>query len=392
VTALTRWYPAGVAAAGLIAVGSGAAGMRAAETFRRLHPRLPVQILTADAAMPYARSPLDKDFLHGDATSVELHEPGWFDRHDIEVVRGVTVRSIDPVARHVVTSGGRRYPYWHLVLACGSTPVLPGDAGPILTLRSFADAVALRMTVRYADSAVVMGAGLIGCEVAGHLAARGVATTLLDARPLPLLGRFGRDVGVRVLNLLRDSGVRFLGGVRVSTATDGGVVLDSGETLEADLVLAATGKRPASELAAAAGLRTSGGRIVVDEHMHTSAPDVFAAGEVALAWNRTARRRIPVEHWTDAAAQGEVAGASAAGARATWDAVPGFGFTVAGEPFDYVGWGTGYDSSRLVEHDGGFTVWYRSAGAVVGVLSAGDRPVRNRPGLDAPKVAAHQAD
>jgi 3-phenylpropionate/trans-cinnamate dioxygenase ferredoxin reductase subunit len=127
--------------------------------------------------------------------------------------------------------------------------------------------------------------------------------------------------------------------------------------------------RPDPHLAEAAGLDIHDGRIVVDEHMHTSALNVYAAGDVALAYNVTAGRHIPAEHWRDAAQQGLIAGLSAAGHPAAWDKVPGFSCTIGESTLNYRGWGTGYEHSRLVEHRNGFTVWYESGGKVVGVLS-----------------------
>ena len=96
---------------------------------------------------------------------------------------------------------------------------------------------------------------------------------------------------------------------------------------------------------------------------------MLAAGDVALAWNRTAGRRIAVEHWQDAVDQGAIAGSSAAGASAVWDGVPGFWSTIGDATLKYHAWGDGYDHSRLVQHDNGFTVWYEAGGAAVGVLT-----------------------
>jgi len=127
--------------------------------------------------------------------------------------------------------------------------------------------------------------------------------------------------------------------------------------------------RPDPHLAEAVGLDTQDGRIVVDERMHTSALNVYAAGDVALAYNVTAGRRIRAEHWRDAAQQGLIAGLSAAGHAAAWDKVPEFSCTIGESTLKYRGWGTGYEHSRLIEHRNGFTVWYESGGAVIGALS-----------------------
>jgi 3-phenylpropionate/trans-cinnamate dioxygenase ferredoxin reductase component len=365
-----KWYPGSVVAPGFIAIGSGPAGLSAAETFRSKHPNIPVRILTTDPALPYAKPPLSKAYLCGRDAKLDLHSPGWFVRHNVELQRGITVDHIDPVRQEVVTEGGRHYPYWHLVLACGANPVrlsIPGGE-TALTLRSFADAVILRMAARSADSAVVIGGGLIGCEAAACLARRGVPTTMVAAEPVPLQRRFGDQAGERVAKILSDNGVRFLGSTAVGLIDDTHVHLDTGATLDGDVVVSATGVRPDPRLAVNAGLDTEGDRIVVNEHMHTSARNVYAAGDVALAYNVTAGRHIPAEHWRDAAQQGLVAGLSAAGHGAVWDKVPEFSCTIGESILKYRGWGT-YERSRLVEHRNGFTVWYESGGEIVGVLS-----------------------
>jgi 3-phenylpropionate/trans-cinnamate dioxygenase ferredoxin reductase subunit len=366
-----KWYPGTVVAPGFIAIGSGPAGLSAAETFRSKHPHIPVRILTTDPALPYAKAPLSKAYLCGREAKLDLHSPGWFVRYNVELLRGITVDHIDLGRQEVVTEGGRRYPYWHLVLGCGANAVplrVPGAAAA-LTLRSFADAVILRMAARSADSAVVIGGGLIGCEAAACLAGRGVPTTMVAAEPVPLQRRFGHQVGERVAKILSDNGVRFVGSASVTDIDDTRVHLDTGATLDGDLVVSATGVRPDPHLAEAAGLDTEDGRIVVDEHMHTSALNVYAAGDVALAYNITAGRRIRAEHWRDAAQQGLVAGLSAAGHDAVWDKVPGFACTIGESTLKYCGWGTDHEHSRLIERRNGFTVGYESGGEVVGVLS-----------------------
>ncbi|OBB57146.1 pyridine nucleotide-disulfide oxidoreductase [Mycobacterium sp. 852013-51886_SCH5428379] len=359
---------------GLIAVGSGPAGLSAAAAFRARHPKLPVQILTADPAMPYAKPPLSKDFLCGRGAALDLHSPEWFDQRGIELIRGLTVDHIDVAQREVVTRAGRRYPYWHLVLAPGARPVpldIPGAANA-LALRSLGDAVAIRMSALQARSAIVIGGGLIGCEAAACLAGSGIVTTMVAGEPVPLYRRFGLDAGERIAKLLTDCGVRFVGPARVTEVHDDGVTLDSGARLEGDLVVAATGVRPDARLAIEAGIATQqfgrASRIVVNRRMHTSAPNVFAAGDIALAYNVTARRAIPTEHWRDAADQGEIAGSSAAGYPMAWGAVPGFFCSIGDVRLKYRGWGLPYDRAHLVEHRDGFTVRYEAGGEPVGVL------------------------
>jgi 3-phenylpropionate/trans-cinnamate dioxygenase ferredoxin reductase subunit len=361
-----------VVAPGFIAIGSGPAGLTAAETFRRMHPKIPVRILTSDPALPYAKPPLSKAYLCGRDPELDLHNAGWFVQNGIQLHRGITVDHIDLANREVVTAAGRRYGYWHLVLAAGATPVplaVPGGEAA-LSLRSFADAVVLRMAAKNSESAVVVGGGLIGCEAASCLASRGIATTLVAPEPVPVQRRFGLDVGERVAKMLSDIGVRFIGSTGVSAVEDREVTLNSGAAVEAELVVSATGVRPDSRLATDAGLDTEDGRIVVDERMHTSALNVYAAGDVALAHNVTAGRRIPSEHWRDATEQGRVAGLVAAGYSATWGGVPEFSCAIGHYALTYRGWGTGFRDCSVDESRDGFTATYRYGHEVVGVLTA----------------------
>lgn len=370
------WYPEAMVAPGFLAIGSGPAGVSAAETFRARHRHIPVRILSTDPALPYAKPPLSKQYLCGRPAELDLHSAGWFVRNDIDLILGVTVDRIDLAAQEVVTAGGMRYPYWHLVLASGSRAVpltVPG-AERALPLRSFADAVALRMAARHAGSAVVIGAGLIGCEAAACLAECGVDTTVVAPEPVPLARRFGVDVGERVVKMLSDAGVRFVGSAPAAAVGDIGVTLASGEEVEGELVVAATGVRPDVRLAVEAGLDIREGRVVVDEHMHTSAQNVFAAGDITLAHNVAAGRAVAAEHWRDAAQQGLVAGLTAAGYPASWDTVPGFSCTIGTFTLKYRGWGAGWDACAVSERRNGFTATYSGAGAVLGTLDATASP------------------
>jgi 3-phenylpropionate/trans-cinnamate dioxygenase ferredoxin reductase component len=357
---------------GLVVVGSGPAGLTAAETFRTHQPSAPVHLLTEDAALPYERPPLSKDLLRGESEPADaaLHPAEWFAENDIEAMTGHAVTAVDTAAR-TVTAGGETIPYRHLVLACGATPSAPDLPGGrrALQLRSLHQALALRTSAQTARSAVVIGAGFIGCEAAASLALRGLATTLVARHATPQARRLGERAGERLAAMVTAAGARYLGDASVEAVDEDGVRLGGGETVKADLVLAATGIAPNSALAAATGVRTTDGRIVVDAGMRTSVEDVYAAGDVALAYNSTAGRHLATEHWQDAIDQGEVAGAVAAGADAAWGAVPGFWSTIGDATLKYSAWGDGYDRADFVERGDGFTVWYSTDGVLVGVLT-----------------------
>jgi 3-phenylpropionate/trans-cinnamate dioxygenase ferredoxin reductase subunit len=357
---------------GLIVVGSGPAGVSAAEAFREHNSRDPVRIVTDDPALPYARPPLSKEFLRGEADSAdaELHPEQWFRDRSIEVIRTPGVDGINRTERYV-TAAGQRYSYRALVLACGAkaSPFPVPGGRRALQLRSLADATTLRRAAAGADSAVVIGAGFIGCEAAASLAMRGVATTLVAPDDVPQAKRLGEHAGSRILKLLKQAGVRFAGSTSVSSLGDGTVHLEGGDVINGDVILAATGVTPQSGLAADAGITISDRRIVVDAQLRTSAENTFAAGDVALAHNTTAGRPLAVEHWQDAVDQGQIAGAAAAGQAGRWDSVPGFWTTIGDATLKYHAWGDGFERARFVEHADGFTVWYEKAGEAVGVLT-----------------------
>ncbi len=246
-----------------------------------------MRILSADPALPYAKPPLSKEYLCGRQANLDLHSAGWFERNDVDLIRGVTVDRIDVDAREVITAGGVHYPYWHLVLAPGSAAVPLAVPGGDLAqpLRSFADAVALKMAARHAETAVVVGAGLIGCEAAACLAGLGVATTIVAPEIVPLQRRFGVDVGERVVKMLSDAGVRFIGASSVAAVEDTGVLLASGESVDGDVVVAATGVRPDIRLATAAGLATP--KTAASSSTSTCAPRTETSMPQAMSRSRT---------------------------------------------------------------------------------------------------------
>jgi len=355
---------------GLIVVGSGPAGVAAAESFREHNTSGRVRILTTDRDLPYARPPLSKEYLRGQTDDVGLHPQQWFDDKTIELVHNTTVDGLD-LAERSVRAGDRRFRYDTLILACGAAPVappMPGGARARL-MRSLADAAALREAAKDASTAVVIGAGFIGCEAAASLALRGMSVTLVAPETLPQEARLGSAAAERLRELVIQAGARYVGGVVVEEINDVGLRLDNGVTIDCDLILAATGVTPQHRLAADAGLDVRDSRIVVDTHMSTSTKGVYAAGDVALARHAVAGRHLAIEHWQDATDQGAIAGTSAAGKRATWDGVPGFWSTIGEATIKYHAWGDGYQRSRMLSHPDGFTVWYEADDAVVGVLT-----------------------
>ena len=203
----------------MVIVGSGPAGVSAAEAFRQHNPDEPIRIITDDPALPYERPPLSKEFLRGDAepADTELHPAAWFNERSIELIQAVGVQAINVAGRHL-TADGNRYPYRWLVLACGAKPspfpVPGGDAA--LQLRSLADARLLREAAVKAGSAVVIGAGF-GENARAALVTRGLAelsrlTVFLGGRAETVeLSPRDREICARIGPLLRERGLLFVG-------------------------------------------------------------------------------------------------------------------------------------------------------------------------------------
>lgn len=365
----------------LVIVGGGPAGLSAARAFRENGGTGAILLLSDDAALPYQRPPLSKEYLRGDiaersvADEIGLVTAGELASAGIEIRLNCRVADLDPVERRVVCADGEAIGFSTCVLATGSAPKtlpVPGGADPrIHRLRTLEDARRLRNAAERASTVLIIGSGFIGCEAAASLARRGKRVTMVTDEAAPQRARLGRYVSQRIAGWLTEEGVDgvFEASVRSIDGESPAVELDD-RRVEADLVVSVTGARPRAELAETAGLAMQGGRILVDERMRTSVPGVLAAGDVVSAVNPTAGRRLMVEHWGEALAMGDVAGAVAAGADARWDAVPGFWSQIGDRQLKYAAWGDGFDEERVhAERTDGFTVWYGSRGVTVGVLT-----------------------
>lgn len=359
----------------LVIVGAGPAGLAVARAYREAGGEGSVTMLGREPQVPYARPPLSKEFLRGELSSDELplQPQEWFAEQRIELKLGCRAEALDP-GSGTVSAGGETFHGDALVLATGAEPVrpqLPGVDDPrVLTLRTQPDSELIAARGGQGTSTVVLGTGFIGCEIAASLAMRGCEVVLVGLEDAPQQQRLGSDAAAQIASWLRELGVELRMGAQVAAIDDASSVkLKDGSRVDAELVIAAMGVRPRSELARAAGLALDGDAIRTDEQMRAAA-SVFAVGDVAHALNRTARRRLRVEHWGDALGQGEVAGRVLAGEDACWDAVPGFWSTIGSRTLKYAAWGDGFDHCRLERHGGGaFTVWYSREGVLVGVLA-----------------------
>ncbi|WP_037062550.1 NAD(P)/FAD-dependent oxidoreductase [Pseudonocardia acaciae] len=299
----------------LLTVGAGQAAVAAVRTLRRRGYDGRVVMLADEPHPPYQRPPLSKEYLRGDADLDDLSilDPGWCAENDVELRLGDRVTSIDTLGRRVELAGGGWYGADLMLLATGARARrlagVGGGGGRVVHLRSLDDADRLRALLPGAGRLAVIGAGLIGSEVAASARELGVEVTCLEVAELPMLGQLGARMAEAYAGLHRENGVDLRCGRRVGAVTEhpGGVTVstDAGE-VEADLLVVAVGAEPRDELARAAGLALDPvhGGVAVDAECRTSVEGIFAAGDIASRLDPRTGRRHRGEHVDNANRQG----------------------------------------------------------------------------------------
>jgi 3-phenylpropionate/trans-cinnamate dioxygenase ferredoxin reductase subunit len=300
-----------------VIVGGGMAGAIAAQTLREEAFDGKITMLAQEPNAPYERPPLSKDYLQSKAErdSIFVHPEPWYAEHAVELSLGSAVTSLDPASGTVTTATGERLSYDKLLLATGSKPRhldVPGaDLDGVYYLRNVEDSDRLKIKFAESKRVVIIGAGWIGLETAAAARAAGLDVTLLVSGDLPLEHVLGPEVAPIFDELHRSHGVdlRYRTTAVELTGRHGavtGVRLSDSTKIDANMIIVGVGVAPRTELAAAAGLKIDNG-IVVDEHLRTSDPDIFAAGDIAQTYNPRLGRHIRVEHWANARRQGAVA-------------------------------------------------------------------------------------
>jgi 3-phenylpropionate/trans-cinnamate dioxygenase ferredoxin reductase subunit len=342
----------------ILIVGASLTGALAAETLRQEGFDGQITLLGAEVHRPYERPPLSKGYLQGDVDrqSLFVHPEGWYAEHDVDLRLGAVATSLDLHAHTVTTADQTQLTYDQLLLATGSSPrllAIPGaDLDGIRYLRRIEDSDRIRADFTVARRVVIVGGGWIGLETAAVARSAGLNVTVLEVAELPLVRVLGPEAAMLFADLHREHGVNLRCGVQVARFVGEaglvtGVQLSNGEVVAADLILVGVGISPNVQLAVDAGLDVDNG-ITVDEHLRTSHPDVYAAGDVANTWHPDLGERLRVEHWANARRQGAVAARAMLGQSIT-DAQPPYFFSdqydLGMEYTGYVG-RDGYD--RLV--------------------------------------------
>ncbi len=314
---------AGTSAERLVIVGGGVAGVTAAEHARLCSSDLAVTLVHKEAGLPYNRLNLTR-FLAGEVEEgkLDLHGQSWYDSRSIELLRG-EVAQLDTDEARLELRDGRTIAYDRLVLANGAHPFLPPIAGAsrqgVVALRTREDARRVLERTRPGLDCVCVGGGLLGLEVAGGLARRNVRVSVLEGFDWLLPRQLAEPAGKLLQRHLEQLGITIRCPARIAELVGDesvrAVRLEDGEELSADVVIIATGVRPNSFLARQSGIEVATG-IVVDDRMQTSAPGVFAAGDVAEHRGRV------YGLWPAAIEQGRVAGSNAAGGRESFSGMP----------------------------------------------------------------------
>ena len=336
----------------MVIVGASLAGAKAAETLREEGFDGRVVLIGDEPERPYERPPLSKDYLRGESerSKVYVHDEGFYATNDIQLRTSCSVEAIDLTSSEVVLAAGERVSYDRLLLSVGAEPrrlSVPGaDLPGVLYLRTVQDSDELRGRLEAGGRVVVIGAGWIGAEAAASARQKGLEVTLVEQAGVPLERVLGGEVGAIYRDIHTDHGVRFLGGAGVDGFEGAGRVervrLADGTAIDCDFVVVGVGVSPRTELAESAGLAVDNG-IVVDERLATSAPGIFAAGDVANAHHPFYGTHIRVEHWANALNQGPAAARGMLGKGTPYERLPYFFSDQYDVGMEYSGHATAWD-------------------------------------------------
>jgi len=361
-----------------VIVGGGLAAARTAEQLRKSEYSGPITIVSDEVHLPYDRPPLSKEVLRKEVDDTALKPREWYDENDITLRLGSAATGLDTAAQTVTLADGTTLGYDELVIATGLVPrripAIP-DLEGIRVLRSFDESMALREHASAAQRAVVIGAGFIGCEVAASLRSLGVDVVLVEPQPTPLAAVLGEQIGELVARLHRAEGVDVRLGIGVAEvrgdARVEAVVLSDGTELAADVVVIGVGSRPATEWLEGSGVAVDNG-VICDEAGRTSAPNVWALGDVA-SWRDATGHQGRVEHWSNVADQARVVVPAMLGQDVpSMVVVPYFWSDQYDVKIQCLGEPEANDIVHVVEDDGRkFLAYYERDGVLVGVVGGG---------------------
>jgi 3-phenylpropionate/trans-cinnamate dioxygenase ferredoxin reductase subunit len=365
----------------IVIVGAGLAGAKAAETLRSEGFNGRVVLVGDEGIRPYERPPLSKQYLRRekDFDFAAVHDEEYYGAHDIELLADSRAVELDLDTATVALSSGQSIHYDRLLLATGAEPrrlSVPGaDLAGVHYLRRVTDADELYQALAPSPRVVVIGAGWIGAEVAASARQLGAEVAMIEMGHVPLERVLGAEVGGIYRDLHAEHGVKLHFGVAIDSilgdSAVGSVRLSDGTELAADLVVVGIGATPRLELAEGTGLAIENG-LLVDEHLATNVPNVFAAGDVANAFNPLYGEHIRLEHWAAALHQGPVAAVNMLGASVSYDRVPYFYSDQYDVGMEYRGWAQHWDEVVFRGDPSGreFLAFWLLDGCVVAAMNA----------------------
>ena len=317
--------------AAVVVAGAGLAGLRVVEELRARNYTGAVTMIGAEARPPYDRPPLSKKVLTGQLDDTSLRA----DMAALSVDLRLAESAVE-LGDGMLRTETAEFDWDALVLATGASPVTLAG-GPQRVLRTAEDALALRDLLQPGTRLVIVGAGWIGAELATAAAGRGCQVTVLEAGDAPLAAAIGSTVGGATKPWYGQAGVQLRLGETVAEIQPGGVALADGGLLAADVVVTAIGVRPAVSWLSGSRVRLENG-VAVDEHLRTTVPGVYAAGDCAAFWSVRYRRQLRFEHWDVALHAPAVVAANILGGNEVYDPVPYFWSEQFGRMVQYVGW------------------------------------------------------
>jgi 3-phenylpropionate/trans-cinnamate dioxygenase ferredoxin reductase subunit len=317
-------------AAGIVIIGAGEAGARAAAALRENHYTGPITLIGEERHLPYERPPLSKAAMTGidEPSAATIMTEAQLAAQGIRHLSGVMVTEIDRAGHTVLLDDGRRIPYAKLLLATGARPrklSVPGaDTGSVLYLRTFADALAMRASLKPGIRLVVIGGGFIGLEIAASSLDRGCTVTVVEMAPRILGRAVPAEVASTVAEAHTAAGIRLVVGIGLAGIETGCVVLADGTRLVCDAIIAGVGAIPETGLAEKAGLTIENG-VRVNGQLQTDDPDIYAAGDCcAFPHPVFDGRRLRLEAWRNAQDQGNHVARAMLGEPAAFAAIPWF--------------------------------------------------------------------
>lgn len=368
-----------MAKATFVIAGAGVAATTAADTLRGGGFDGRLVMIGSEADPPYNRPALSKERLRNEVSDEKVltHPMDYYAGKEIELLLERTIRQIDVAEQTVRLTDGTALSYDRLLIGTGAHPrhlEIPGnDLDGVYYLRSLQDCRALSAALEKRPRVLVLGTGFIGCEVAASARTLGCEVTLVGNGP-PLVKALGREIGEAYAEYHRTRGVdlrtetfaqRFEGSARLERA-----VLRDDSRVECDVAVIGIGVEPSIDVVRGEPLETQDG-IVVDEMCRTSAPNVFAAGDVASSWNPRYAKRIRVEHFFNAQLQGTAAAKAMLGATEAYNPIPYFWSDQYSYNLQYRGYASDWDALvvRGKIDDASFSAFYLKDGVLQAVCS-----------------------